>query len=199
MSTPHPMSRHLATMAYNNAWSNHRLLSACAQLSPAEFAAPRTGFFPSIRATLNHIVTVDKFYMDALAREARGEPPHPDYVASFFTPAEPYDACAPLQQAQRAVDRQLIDYCLALRDDDLARTVTILRRDGPQSETRMRLLNHVFQHQTHHRGQVHAMLSGTPVAPPQLDEFFCAMDAPLREREFAELGFSETAIWGPPA
>ena len=42
------------------------------------------------------------------------------------------------------------------------------------------------------------MLSGTPVAPPQLDEFFCAMDAPLREQEFAELGFSEAAIWGPP-
>ena len=65
-------------------------------------------------------------------------------------------------------------------------------------DTRLRLLNHLFQHQTHHRGQVHAMLSGTSVAPPQLDEFFCAMDAPLREQEFAELGFSEAAIWGPP-
>ena len=198
MPTPHPLSHHLATMAHNNAWSNHRLLTACAQLSPVEFAAPRTGFFPSIRATLNHIVTVDRFYVDALEREARGEPPHPDYVSSFFTPREPFDACAPLQVAQRAVDRRLVDYCLALRDDELAREVTILRRDGPQSETRLRLLNHVFQHQTHHRGQVHAMLSGTPVAPPQLDEFFCAMDASLREQEFAELGFSEAAIWGPP-
>ena len=198
MPTPHPLSHHLATMAHNNAWSNHRLLTACAQLSPVEFAAPRTGFFPSIRATLNHIVTVDRFYVDALEREARGEPPHPDYVSSFFTPREPFAACAPLQVAQRAVDRRLVDYCLALRDDELAREVTILRRDGPQSETRLRLLNHVFQHQTHHRGQVHAMLSGTPVAPPQLDEFFCAMDASLREQEFAELGFSEAAIWGPP-
>ena len=197
---PHaqPMSHHFVTMAHNNAWSNHRLLNACARLSPAEFAAPRTGFFPSILATLNHIVTVDWLYVDALEREARGEPPHPDYVPAFFTPREPFDACAPLQQAQRAVDRRLIDYCLALRDDALARAVTIVRRAGPQTDTRLRLLNHLFQHQTHHRGQVHAMLSGTPVAPPQLDEFFCTMDAPLREQEFAELGFSEAAIWGPP-
>ena len=43
-------------MARNNAWANHRLLSACEALTPAEFAAPRTGFFPSLRATFNHIL-----------------------------------------------------------------------------------------------------------------------------------------------
>lgn len=198
MPNDNPLSHHLLTMACNNAWSNHRLLTACAQLDAAEFAAPRTGFFPSIRATLNHILTVDWFYVDALEREAAGAPPHPDYVAAFFTPSEPFDTCAPLQAAQRAVDQRLVGYCQALRDTDLARGVTILRRDGAQTETRLRLLDHVFQHQTHHRGQVHAMLSGTPVAPPQLDEFFCAMDAPGRVQEFAELGFSEEALW-PPA
>ena len=46
----------LRVMAYNNAWANHRLLSACAALSQAEFEAPRTSFFPSIQATLNHIL-----------------------------------------------------------------------------------------------------------------------------------------------
>jgi uncharacterized damage-inducible protein DinB len=53
-------------MAYNNAWSNHRLLTACAKLTQAEFTARRTGFFPSLRATLNHILIVDHFYVDAL-------------------------------------------------------------------------------------------------------------------------------------
>jgi uncharacterized damage-inducible protein DinB len=53
-------------MAYNNAWANHRLLNACAQLPQAEFIAPRTGFFPSLRATLNHILVVDRFYVDAM-------------------------------------------------------------------------------------------------------------------------------------
>jgi uncharacterized damage-inducible protein DinB len=54
---------------------------------------------------------------------------------------------------------------------------------------------HMFQHQTHHRGQAHAMLSGTPVAPPQLDEFFPLAEAPLRAAEFAELGWTEAQIW----
>ncbi|MGL1143213.1 hypothetical protein ACSTLN_23785 [Vibrio parahaemolyticus] len=53
----------------------------------------------------------------------------------------------------------------------------------------------MFQHQIHHRGQAHAMLAGTPVAPPQLDEFFCAGDAPLRATDLAELGYDEADIW----
>jgi hypothetical protein len=48
----------------------------------------------------------------------------------------------------------------------------------------------------HHRGQAHAMLSGTSVSPPQLDEFFSAGEAPLRAKEFAELGWTEERIWG---
>jgi uncharacterized damage-inducible protein DinB len=56
----------LHAMAYNNAWANHRLLAACAGLTQAEFEAPRTGFFPSIQATLNHILIIDRFYVDAL-------------------------------------------------------------------------------------------------------------------------------------
>jgi uncharacterized damage-inducible protein DinB len=54
------------TMAYNNAWANHRLLTACAGLTPEEFTAKRTGFFPSLRATLNHILIIDHFYVDAM-------------------------------------------------------------------------------------------------------------------------------------
>jgi uncharacterized damage-inducible protein DinB len=56
-------------MARNNIWANHRLLSACMALSPAEFAAPRTSFFPTLRATLNHILWVDTYYIDALERD----------------------------------------------------------------------------------------------------------------------------------
>ena len=53
-------------MAFNNLWANHRLLTACAALSQAEWVAPRTGFFPSLRATLNHILIIDHFYVDAM-------------------------------------------------------------------------------------------------------------------------------------
>ncbi|MYN02277.1 NUDIX domain-containing protein [Pseudoduganella sp. DS3] len=192
------LARHLLAEAYNNGWANHRLLRACAQLSQADFGAPRTGFFPSIKATLNHILTVDWFYIDALEREARGAPPHPDYYSEFFAQPEPFGHCADLWAAQQASDRRLIAYCRALRDDGLGRVVTIDRGDGEiQRDSRQRLLAHLLQHQIHHRGQVHAMLSSTPVAPPQLDEFFSSGEADLRARDFAELGWSEDDIWMP--
>ncbi|OYX00023.1 MAG: damage-inducible protein DinB, partial [Bosea sp. 32-68-6] len=59
-----------------------------------------------------------------------------------------------------------------------------------------RLLLHLFQHQIHHRGQAHVMLSGTSVAPPQLDEFFPVSEADLRSGAFAALGLSEARVWG---
>ena len=63
------------------------------------------------------------------------------------------------------------------------------------NEATPRFLAHLFQHQIHHRGQAHAMLAGTCVMPPQLDEFFCANEAHLRAAELAELGYSEALIW----
>ena len=59
-----------------------------------------------------------------------------------------------------------------------------------------RILAHLFQHDIHHRGQVHAMLAGTSVKPPQLDEFYCANEAALRAKDLSEIGLSEEKIWG---
>ena len=58
-----------------------------------------------------------------------------------------------------------------------------------------RLLLHLFQHDIHHRGQAHSVLSATSVRPPQLDEFFAVGEAPLRAKEFAELGWTEEEVW----
>jgi len=52
--------------AYNNAWANYRLLTACANLSQEDFEAERAGYFPSLQMTLNHIYVIDLFYVDAL-------------------------------------------------------------------------------------------------------------------------------------
>ena len=69
------------------------------------------------------------------------------------------------------------------------------RADRIQRERIDRLLLHLFQHQTHHWGQAHAMLSATEVRPPQLDEFFSAGEAPLRATEFEALGWTEDTVW----
>ena len=189
-----PLAHHCFTMACNNAWSNHRLLTACAKLSQADFVAARTSFFPSIKATLNHILTVDWYYVDALERGLRKEELNRE-ASRFFEPEEPFDTCAALAEEQRKVDRRLIDACAMLDDARLAEAIPVPRRAGVQNEVATRLLAHLFQHQIHHRGQVHAMLAGTPVAPPQLDEFFCANEAHLRAAELAEIGLSEAQIW----
>jgi uncharacterized damage-inducible protein DinB len=74
--------------------------------------------------------------------------------------------------------------------------VLVPRKAGTVHERVRRLLAHLFEHQIHHRGQAHAMLAGTRVKPPQLDEFFCTEEAHLRAQDFAELGFTEERIWG---
>jgi len=175
-------------MAYNNGWANHRLLTACMGLSQADFVAPRNGFFPSLRATLNHILIIDHFYVDAMEGGTLGP--------AAWADQEPCATASLLRSAQRDVDRRLIAIVEGLGATELDRVVAVHRGDRIQHERIDRLLLHLFQHQVHHRGQAHAMLSATAVAPPQLDEFFAAGEAPLRAAEFAALGWTEELIWG---
>lgn len=178
--------RSFRKLAYNNALANRRLLQACAALKPGEFEAPRTSFFPSIKETLNHIVTVDWFYVDGMEGGTLG--------FQAFEVDEPFDDVVSLAQAQAEVDRRLMALCEALTPEKLVSTVRLHRGDHIQEERMEDVLSHLFQHQTHHRGQVHAMLAGTSVAPPQLDEFIVADDARFRGREVAEFGWSEETI-----
>lgn len=176
------------TMARNNAWSNHRLLAACTRLTPAELRAPRTSFFPSLWLTLSHILLVDGYYLDALHGRL-ASPEMDEAVTSWTTLAE-------LHAAQRASDGRLIGFCDALEPAGLGREVLLDRGGGVHHhEAVERLLAHLFLHQIHHRGQAHAMLAGTNVRPPQLDEFLLANDAPLRREELATLGFEEATLW----
>lgn len=167
--------------ALNNQWANHRLHNACKILSREEYAAPRSGFFPSIRHTLCHILDVDLYYLAALQGDLPGQDINVPPDLEFET----------LQQRQARLDLQLADFCRALSDTDLLRKVTLRRAEGEVRERIDRLLLHLFEHQIHHRGQVHCMLSGSSVAPPQLDEFFLQADARFREDEMRALGLSE--------
>jgi uncharacterized damage-inducible protein DinB len=173
--------------AYSNAWANHRLLAACQNLSQAELEAARTGFFPSPQKTLNHILIIDHFYVDALEGGWLGPKAGENQV--------PCAALADLQREQSAVDQRLIKVCEGLSADSLGEVVRINRNTRVQTERRDRLLMHLFQHQIHHCGQAHAMLSETAIEPPQLDEFFAIDEAPLRAAEFRELGWTEETVW----
>jgi uncharacterized damage-inducible protein DinB len=171
--------------AANNAWSNLRLQRAVLKLSPEDFLATnRTSFFPSIAETLNHILVVDWYYVEAVTT-GRGR-------RSLFDDMMPFRDAGSLARAQRASDEKLLAFTNALDDEkSLSRVVELERSDRIQRETVLDTLLHLDVHQIHHRGQVHAMLSGTNVKPPQLDEFFMSDDLPLREEELRNLGLPQ--------
>jgi uncharacterized damage-inducible protein DinB len=161
--------KHFRAMARNSGWANDQLLAACQALDAEAFAAPRVSFFPSLRRTLNHLYAVDVYYLDALEETGRG--------LAVFDPDPDFADPAALRAAQAASDRRLMAFCDRLAASDLDRRVEIVRDpDGRPMETVEAVLAHLFQHQIHHRGQAHAMLAGTPVKPPQLDEFFLDHD-----------------------
>ncbi len=186
------LTRHFLVMARANRLANHRLDAACMKLSHDEWLAPRTSFFPSIAATLNHILIVDWYYLDALEEGGRG--------AATFADEMPCARMAELVREQRLADLRLIAFCVRLDDDGagddaLARRIALDRGARGRPLDRIdRTLAHLFVHQTHHRGQVHAMLSGTSVAPPQLDEFLMETDAEFRKDDMNEVGMSEADL-----
>ena len=173
-------------LAMANRLANARLLRACAGLDPAELTAPRPAFFGTIQKTLNHILMVDRFYLNAmlgrpLDRAALDE--------ATFCPD-----LATLTLWQATSDDALLAHIESLTPDSLVQIVAIDRGARVQQDRRDDILSHVFQHQTHHRGQVHGMLSATSVKPPQLDEFIVGDDHPARAEDMVLIGWSETDL-----
>jgi uncharacterized damage-inducible protein DinB len=174
------LCHHFSAMARNSAWSNHRLLSACELLSDAEFSQERTSFFPSIQLTLNHNLIVDHLYMADMIGEGR--------MNVGLVGDIPFPKATDLKKAQEEFDKSLIGFCDDLAPEALDRIVSITWQTGQTSQEPVYLLlSHLFVHQIHHRGQAHAMLAGTNIPPPQLDEFFLNYDKARRQGEpFAE-------------
>lgn len=168
--------------------ANHRLHAAMAALSEAEFHAPRASFFPSLAATLNHILAVDGYYIGALHGDADLPRKYSD-----FSPAA---TLAELTRRQQASDERLIAWCDTLTEAGCDAMVDMDRGTHVQRDRAAHVLAHLFMHQTHHRGQVHTMLSGTAVAPPQLDEFLMPSDDRLRVADMAALGWREADVYG---
>ncbi|PIV75216.1 MAG: nuclease [Rhodobacteraceae bacterium CG17_big_fil_post_rev_8_21_14_2_50_65_11] len=150
------------TMALNNAWANATLFGAIAGLSEEAFAAQRPGFFPSLKATLNHIHEVDLYYLDAL--EAGG-------LGRSVYDRDEIGNVAELAKAQAEADQRLAAFCRGLTPAILDESRVTERREGPAQEKVGALLLHLFQHQIHHRGQAHTMVAEAGIDPPQLDDF----------------------------
>jgi uncharacterized damage-inducible protein DinB len=173
-------------LAQMNRLANARLHRACALLPGPDYAAPRTSFFGSVRATLNHTLMVDRFYIGALEGRRHDRAALDEARACPDLPT--------LVRWQTAADARLLEHVLGLSPSDLTAMVVVDRGDRVQRDRRDDLLSHLFQHQTHHRGQVHQMLSAMGHVPPQLDEFIVGDDATVRAADLAALGWSEADL-----
>jgi uncharacterized damage-inducible protein DinB len=178
---------HFRVLARANRLANHRLHAACLQLSDAEFSAPRTSFFPSLWATLNHILIVDWYYIAALYREAD--------MRKAFADETPFARMPELAAAQVAADERLIAWCDSADDTALDGEIAMDRASFVQHDRARHVLMHLLTHQIHHRGQAHAMLAGTRVAAPQLDEFLMPSESRFRISDLAALGWSESDLF----
>jgi uncharacterized damage-inducible protein DinB len=157
-----------------------------AQLTVSDLTSPRPAFFGSIQATLNHILLVDRFYLNALQGHRLNR--------AALDQARACPDLPTLARWQETEDMALLVHIQGLNPDRLVEIVTVDRGEKTQRDRRDDLLSHVFQHQTHHRGQVHGMLSATPVKPPQLDEFIVGDDFTARAEDMAALGWTEADL-----
>ncbi|MDG2530386.1 DinB family protein [Caulobacter endophyticus] len=156
------MRDYFSLMAGYNAWANTRLLEACEALPAGAFTADRGGFFGSIAGTLNHLLVTDRIWTARLTGT-----PLPPYGLDTLL----FDDLAQLRAARTVEDANLAAYVAGLTDEACAAQFRWVRKaDGVEVVGPLwKTLAHLFNHQTHHRGQAHDLIGQAGVAPPSLD------------------------------
>jgi uncharacterized damage-inducible protein DinB len=153
--------RYFAMLAAYNAWANRRLFEACEGLSVNEYLRERASFFGSLHATLNHILVIDRIW---IARIEGQTPPNLKLDQIL------YGDLIGLKVARLAEDEHIRIMIDGIGQEKLDRPIEYRNSRGDRFATPLTLvLGHLFNHQTHHRGQVHGLLSQTEVPPPPLD------------------------------
>ena len=156
------LKAHLEMMAAYNVWANRRLYAAAADLPDAAYRQPTGVFFGSLHGTLNHLLVADRIWM----RRLTGHGEAPTRLDAIL-----FDQLDALRAARESEDARICKYVASLSENDLDATFEYTTTRGqPQSQPRWQTLAHLFNHQTHHRGQAHASLTRLGVTePPSLD------------------------------
>lgn len=163
------MHAHFRRFAGYNAWANKRLYDAVGKLPEAEYLKSRPAFFKSIHGALNHILVGDRSWFGRLEGRDTGIQALDQIL---------YADLAGLRVARQAQDARIIAYVDRLSEAELMGSCGYRNFAGKTFTTPVvQVLAHVFNHQTHHRGQAHDLLTQTSVAPPELDLIFYLRDA----------------------
>jgi uncharacterized damage-inducible protein DinB len=158
---------HVYLMADYNQWMNQKIYEAAGTLAEPLLHENKGAFFGSIFATLNHIVVADTLW---LQRFAKALPAHQALIPiAELPPPAALDTPVCETFMQLKVRRQLLDESLSelaeeLTDAELSQAINFKNTKGVEaSKNLFSLLMHVFNHQTHHRGQVTTLLSQSGV------------------------------------
>ena len=156
------MKAHFKQCAAYNLWANARLYEAALALSDADYRRNCGAFFKSMHGTLNHLLLTDRLWLKRLT----GEGEHPDRLNAII-----FEDRRALALARADEDDRIVRYTGSLDDASIDGTLTYATTSGKPFEQRRRdILAHLFNHQTHHRGQAHTILSiCTEREPPPLD------------------------------
>jgi uncharacterized damage-inducible protein DinB len=156
------MKAHFDTFSHYNAWANRRLYDAAADLSDADYRADRGAFFKSMHGTLNHLLVTDRIWMQRIT----GQGDAADRLDAIL-----FDDFAPLRAAREAEDQRIITHVTGLDDAQLAGVIRYRRVSTPEmfEQPLTPALAHLFNHQTHHRGQAHTILTSLGLKAPELD------------------------------
>ena len=153
--------QHFQMSAKYNTLANHRLYEVCSQLTDAERKQIRPAFFHSIYGTLNHIMVGDRIWMGRFTGKT---------MPSTGLDAILYDDFSQLWDARVREDERIEAFISGLNEDFLGGTIDYINNQGKHYHDPINLLlAHFFNHQTHHRGQIHDMLTQTRISPPVLD------------------------------
>lgn len=153
------MKDHFRMFAAYNSWANGLLYDAASTLTPQELQADKGAFFGSLLNTLNHILVADRVWLHRLT----GEGMLPTALDQVL-----YGDFEGLRDARIAEDARLAAYVEALTEDELGESFIYspIGKTDRITQKRSVTLAHVFNHQTHHRGQAHSTL--TALGKPSL-------------------------------
>jgi len=156
------MKARFEQLAAYNRWANARLYEAALALSEADYRRDVGAFFKSMHGTLNHLLAADRIWMKRLT----GEGEAPDRVDAII-----HEDRRQLARARADEDDRIVRFVTTLDEAALAGTLRYATTSGkPFEQPRADILSHFFNHQTHHRGQAHTILSiCTGKEPPVLD------------------------------
>lgn len=159
------MKNHFRMFAAYNSWANRHLYTAVSKLPDEDYRLDRGAFFKSIHGTLNHLIAADRIWM----RRFTGEGDAPNRLDVIL-----YDDFSLLKVAREAEDARIINWIEDLRAEAFTGrfTFTTITDMRTVSQRLAPTLAHFFNHQTHHRGQAHALLTGLGVDGPVLDLVF---------------------------